>query len=752
MSWLGGLSSWLGGSTFTADTLNFAGVGEVTTIALLAEGGYSFVFSARGGANGKQQFAAKKVLVQDEETKVIARIEAKLLKQFSGQTGFVTCHGTLSRPAASGNATEHWFLLEFCPNGSLIDVCYKKLPPSASDGPPEYEARPPLPQPQVLSIFEMVVAAVVHMHSHNPPVAHRDLKLENVLGRADGETYVLCDFGSATTQVLPAERTRKQMLAEQERIERYSTQMYRAPEMVDLHRGWPVDERVDVWALGCILFSLCFRAHPFPAEGTLQILNGSYTIPSASPYEEDVHDLIHAMLTPDPTLRPSAAYVLRKVRGLTRGPAEGADMPSPITRPPQRPPQRPPFETRPRPPNDGSAPGSPRINAASTKLLPPTPPDSKPPPPPPAKSPPIPPSKARPSPLSAMQRRAATEAADATTTEAPVVAAATEKTETKPEPSSSEVSVALQEQPAAFRTKSAALAATAAAAKEAAASAAAAMEELTRGAEARAEARASRRASQEEAKAAKAPAPQAAQLSILAASALQWRDNEVDVPPPTSPEAPRPRTPPPDADASKREVSTPGTPDSPTPAFSSAALYSEVPVAGPSEPVVEVSRGADATVQTPTPSGTQSLTQVDVHDDGDHARCDRAASGVGVGGLSELEKMRKEKEALEDQIQAAVDADDFDEASRLQEVIEELDEMISDGGPKHADPKTPGVSDDAADDEASPLDVEGAEERVRAAVLPAVHATFDLAGWLAKVRSLKTEHARLVERCAVLTA
>ena len=54
MSWLlpSGLSSWLGGSDFVADTLNFGSAGQVTTTALLAEGGYSYVYSARA-ANGE---------------------------------------------------------------------------------------------------------------------------------------------------------------------------------------------------------------------------------------------------------------------------------------------------------------------------------------------------------------------------------------------------------------------------------------------------------------------------------------------------------------------------------------------------------------------------------------------------------------------------------------------------------------------------------------------------------------------------
>ena len=83
--------------------------------------------------------------------------------------------------------------------------------------------------------------------------------------------FVLCDFGSATTATLPANRTRKATLMEEERIHKYSTLMYRAPEMVDLYRNQEVGVKVDVWALGCILYALCFREHPFADESSLQV-------------------------------------------------------------------------------------------------------------------------------------------------------------------------------------------------------------------------------------------------------------------------------------------------------------------------------------------------------------------------------------------------------------------------------------------------------------------------------------------------
>ena len=89
---------------------------------------------------------------------------------------------------------------------------------------------------------------------------------------------------------------------------------YRAPEMVDLYRNQEVGETVDVWALGCILYSLCYIDHPFKDSSSLQILNAAYTIPVSPSHPSSVQRLIRALLAPDPTLRPAAADVLAAVK------------------------------------------------------------------------------------------------------------------------------------------------------------------------------------------------------------------------------------------------------------------------------------------------------------------------------------------------------------------------------------------------------------------------------------------------------
>ena len=127
--------------------------------------------------------------------------------------------------------------------------------------------------------------------------------------------HKLCDFGSATTAVVDcATASRKERLDAEDEISRMTTMWNRAPEMVDLHRGKRIDHRVDVWALGTLLYTLALRRHPFETQSSLQILNGGYEMPKAAetPYAPSTLQLIIEMLAQDPDRRPSVFDITSK--------------------------------------------------------------------------------------------------------------------------------------------------------------------------------------------------------------------------------------------------------------------------------------------------------------------------------------------------------------------------------------------------------------------------------------------------------
>lgn len=187
------------------------------------------------------------------------------------------------------------------------DLCKSPFSPLL----PHFRLQSGFTEAEVMQIFCDVAEAVSRLHHCQTPIIHRDLKVENILLNEAGN-YVLCDFGSATGKVLnPAVHG---FQAVEEEIKKYTTLSYRAPEMIDLYDGVPITTKADIWALGCLLYKLCYFTLPF-GESTLAIRNGHFTIPDNSRYSPAVHKLIRYMLELQHERRPNIYQVCQVAFG-----------------------------------------------------------------------------------------------------------------------------------------------------------------------------------------------------------------------------------------------------------------------------------------------------------------------------------------------------------------------------------------------------------------------------------------------------
>ncbi|EPB77359.1 hypothetical protein ANCCEY_03512 [Ancylostoma ceylanicum] len=142
-------------------------------------------------------------------------------------------------------------------------------------------------------------------------------EIENLLFDAAGRVK-LCDFGSATTQIFQPDETwnmaRRTQLEEE--MQRHTTPMYRAPEILDTYQNYVVGPQQDIWALGCVLFYLCYHVHPFEDSAKLRILNVAYTVPSGCEECRDILPIIESCLKADPLMRPGAKDLVERTEAL----------------------------------------------------------------------------------------------------------------------------------------------------------------------------------------------------------------------------------------------------------------------------------------------------------------------------------------------------------------------------------------------------------------------------------------------------
>ncbi|KAK9244972.1 kinase-like domain-containing protein [Lipomyces tetrasporus] len=294
--------------TYPPGTPLVVGSHNVTIERYLSEGGFAHVYVVRldRNVNGTDIAVLKRVAVPDRESLGTLRTEVDTMRRLKGHRCVVSYIDSHASHLKTGEY-EVFLLMEYCSGGGLIDFMNTRLQDRFTES-------------EILNIFSDVVEGVACMHYLEPPLIHRDLKVENVLISGNGR-YKVCDFGSSSGVIGPG-MTGGECRKIEDDIQRHTTMQYRSPEMVDVYRRLPIDEKSDIWALGVLLYKLCYYTTPFEEHGQLAILNATFSFPPHPPYSERIKRLISVMLRENPRDRPNIYLVLKEACSM-----RGVDIP-----------------------------------------------------------------------------------------------------------------------------------------------------------------------------------------------------------------------------------------------------------------------------------------------------------------------------------------------------------------------------------------------------------------------------------------
>ena len=234
------------GRTDQADLIGRVFFGEYTIVERLGEGGMGAVYLAE--QNSIDQKIALKVLHAEtaESDEIIQRFhrEAKVISLLT--------HPNIVRVFIFGRTEDDLLFLamEYVEGVELRD----KL-----DG-------TPIDELMAIKVMKQICSAVAE--AHDLGIIHRDLKPENILltqWRGDENYVKILDFGIA--KIKHPDGQQGPQLTQAGIV--YGTPEYLSPEQAQAHE---LDNRTDIYALGCILFEMLTGRVPFEAKSSVEIL------------------------------------------------------------------------------------------------------------------------------------------------------------------------------------------------------------------------------------------------------------------------------------------------------------------------------------------------------------------------------------------------------------------------------------------------------------------------------------------------
>lgn len=252
-------------------------------------------------------YALKKVLVQSDQHLELVQQEIRVSSQFSHPNLLPLLEHAIVAVKGVQDGSQNYEAYLLFPvhlEGTLHDITKTML-----------EKKEFFPTITVLQIFRQLCSGLKHMHSFDPPYAHNGVKPDNVLitQRKQSHLAILMDFESAG----PARKTirsQAEALQLQEWASEHCSSNYRAPELWECPSHADIDERTDIWSLGCTLYAMMYGKSPFDYEldessgeslhSVIKNVQIKWPEEAGSTYPDSLRQFITWMLQPHPAVRP----------------------------------------------------------------------------------------------------------------------------------------------------------------------------------------------------------------------------------------------------------------------------------------------------------------------------------------------------------------------------------------------------------------------------------------------------------------
>ncbi|XP_014668450.1 PREDICTED: serine/threonine-protein kinase 16-like [Priapulus caudatus] len=278
----------------------------------LGEGGFSYIDLVED-VRTHRLYALKRINCHSQEDECIAQREVEVHRAFPGHDNILQCEESalyLVRNPAKSLISEMLLVLPYYRRGTLADELLMRG-----------KSRDYMGEDRILRLLRGICEAVKAMHHHRPAgFTHRDIKAANVL-LSDDDIPILMDLGSAGPLQVEVKTASDALQLQDEAAERCSMP-YRAPELFHVEKQTIIDERIDVWSLGCLLYAMAFFKSPYEevyekgGSIALAVVAGKISFPEDHPYSQGLLDLIQDLMRVNPTERPFIDNVLQQVDAL----------------------------------------------------------------------------------------------------------------------------------------------------------------------------------------------------------------------------------------------------------------------------------------------------------------------------------------------------------------------------------------------------------------------------------------------------